>query len=98
MRVAHRPGIYPCPPLIALAASGEVLGEDLSPAAVIGIGTISAGILVLAFDSSAPSLSGIILAVANACVIAAYTFVDGAGARSSGNPFSYTYGCRSFPL
>jgi drug/metabolite transporter (DMT)-like permease len=52
--------------------------------------TISFGILTLAFEARHGSRHAIVLALANACVIATYTYVDGIGARLSGNAVSYT--------
>lgn len=77
-------------PLVVAATSGIVLGEHLSPAAATGILVISLGVLTLAFESRHGGRRAILLALANALVIATYTFVDGAGARVSGNSISYT--------
>ncbi len=56
----------------------------------MGVLVISAGVLTLAFESRHGSRRAIAYALANAAVIATYTFVDGAGARVSGNAISYT--------
>ncbi len=77
-------------PLIVAAASNLLLGEAVSPAALAGIIIISAGILTLAFEARRGGRRAIILSLANAVVIAGYTFVDGVGARLSSNPVSYT--------
>lgn len=77
-------------PLLVAMTSGVVLGEHLSPYAMAGVLIICAGVLTLAFESRHGSRRAILLALANACVIATYTFVDGAGARVSGNAVSYT--------
>jgi drug/metabolite transporter (DMT)-like permease len=77
-------------PLLIVATSGFVLEEHLSGSALIGVLTICAGILTLGFEARTGSRHAIILALINACVIASYTYVDGIGARRSGNAISYT--------
>ncbi|WP_421581082.1 EamA family transporter [Shinella sp. M31] len=77
-------------PLLVAMTSGVVLGEHLTTTAMIGVLVISAGVLTLAFESRHGGRRAILLALANAIVIATYTFVDGAGARASGNAVSYT--------
>ncbi len=95
---AYRAGdiglVYPlmrgAAPLIVASTSGIVLGEHLSTGALAGILVICVGVLTLAFESRHGSRHAFLLALANACVIACYTFIDGAGARLSGNAISYT--------
>lgn len=77
-------------PLIVAATSNLFLGEAVSPAALAGIVIISTGILTLAFEARRGGRRAIMLALANAVVIAGYTFVDGLGARASTSPISYT--------
>ncbi|NTJ42069.1 EamA family transporter [Agrobacterium larrymoorei] len=77
-------------PLIVVASSSLFLDETLSTAALAGIGVISVGILTLAFEARRGGAKAITLALINAVVIAGYTFVDGVGARQSGNAISYT--------
>ncbi|EGE55637.1 putative permease protein [Rhizobium etli CNPAF512] len=79
-----------CAPLLVAATSGFVLRENLSGAALAGIMTISAGVLTLALEARRGSGRAVVLSIANAFVIASYTYVDGIGARLSGNPISYT--------
>lgn len=64
-------------PLIVAAMSSVVLGEHLHGMALLGVATISAGILTLAFEARHGNRHAILLALANAGVIATYTFVDG---------------------
>lgn len=75
-------------PLLVAVSSAALIGEQLSPATMIGVACICGGILLLAFhrhvDRAATGL-----ALANALVIAVYTFVDGIGARVSGHAVSY---------
>ncbi|EJZ23196.1 DMT family transporter [Rhizobium sp. Pop5] len=95
---AYRTGdiglVYPlmrgCAPLLIAATSGVILHESLSAGALAGIMTISAGVLTLALEARAGSGRAVIFSLANACVIASYTYVDGIGARLSGNAVSYT--------
>jgi len=77
-------------PLIIVSTSSFILKETLSGGALIGTMTICAGILTLAFEARKGSRRAIVLALANAVVIATYTYVDGIGARISGNSISYT--------
>lgn len=95
---AYRAGdiglVYPlmrgCAPLLVAATSGIVLREHLSGAALAGIMTISAGVLTLALETRRSSGHAVAFSIANAFVIASYTFVDGIGARLSSNAVSYT--------
>jgi len=77
-------------PLIIVSTSSFILKETLSGGALIGTMTICAGILTLAFEARKGGRRAIMLALANAVVIATYTYVDGIGARISGNSVSYT--------
>ena len=77
-------------PLIVALLGIVFLREWPTPQVAIGILLISLGIVSIAFarrGRHAPSAAG--WALANACIIAAYTLVDGAGARASGNPLAY---------
>ncbi|MEF0939180.1 EamA family transporter [Rhizobium sp. BR 362] len=77
-------------PIIIVATSGFILREALSGGALLGTMTICAGILTLAFEARKGGRQAIMLALSNAVVIATYTYVDGIGARLSGNSISYT--------
>ncbi|MBB6483388.1 EamA family transporter [Rhizobium lusitanum] len=77
-------------PLLIVSTSSFILKESLSGAALIGTMTICAGILTLAFEARKGGRRAILLALSNAVVIATYTYVDGIGARISGNSISYT--------
>ena len=77
-------------PLIVALLGIVFLREWPTPQVAIGILLISLGIVSIAFARRGrhpPSAAG--WALANACIIAAYTLVDGAGARASGNPLAY---------
>ena len=72
------------PLLVALASTA--LGEKLSPAAWLGIGAVTAGVLMVGLARPAQTLHhrrAIGFALANAAVIAAYTLVDGRGVRTT---------------
>ena len=77
-------------PLLVAASSHLFLRETLSGFALAGIAIISTGILTLALEARRGSRRAILLACANAVVIASYTFVDGVGARRSGDAVGYT--------
>lgn len=79
------------PTLVALI-SGAVVGEYLEFREAVGVALVSVGIAGLAFGRGLPDFSerrAITLAVCTGFTIAAYTVVDGLGARASGNAFSY---------
>jgi drug/metabolite transporter (DMT)-like permease len=78
-------------PLLVAATSGMVLGEGLSVTTEAGVLAISCGVLTMAVDARAGGgLRAVVLALLNALVIAFYTYVDGYGARASGNAIAYT--------
>jgi drug/metabolite transporter (DMT)-like permease len=95
---AYRAGdiglVYPlmrgAAPLLIVTTSGFILGEHLSGGALAGTLTICAGILTLGFEARRGNRHAVMLALINACFIASYTYVDGIGARISGNAISYT--------
>jgi phosphonate utilization associated putative membrane protein len=83
-------------PLLVALGSGLVLGESLVPLAWAGILAITSGVLLLGLSRAADPLRqrrAIAYALANAAVIACYTFVDGRGVRTSaaagGSALSY---------
>jgi drug/metabolite transporter (DMT)-like permease len=80
-------------PLLVTIASGPLIGEYLSFGAWTGVLLISAGVMGMTLVHRAPGIAGMraaLPALANAVVIAAYTVIDGAGARLSGNAAAYT--------
>ncbi len=77
-------------PLLVTLLGVVLLGERPSASMLSGIALISLGIVVIAWFASGrhtPAAAG--WALANAAIIAAYTLVDGAGVRVSGNAVSY---------
>lgn len=80
-----------CAPLVVALVSRFWLGEALPGYAWLGVATICAGILTMALGARASLRpAGLIAALTNAAIIAAYTLIDGAGARLSGTPTAYT--------
>ena len=78
-------------PLVVALISWVWLGEALPGLAWIGIGTICLGIMAMAGGARGVlSPAGLAAVLANASIIAAYTLIDGAGARLSGTPAAYT--------
>ncbi len=71
-------------PLLVALGSSAVLGESLTLAAWLGVGAVTLGVLMVGLARPAHALHhyrAIGFAMANAVVIAAYTFVDGSGVR-----------------
>ena len=75
-------------PMIVALVGALALGEVLPLHETLGVLLICAGIL--AFASGRHDRRATAFALANAVVIAAYTLIDGQGARASGAPASYT--------
>jgi phosphonate utilization associated putative membrane protein len=80
-------------PLLVALASGRLIGEQLSVPVWLGVGGISAGVLLIGLSHVKEAGHGVRhalgYALANACIIAAYTLVDGMGVRASGNALQY---------
>ena len=73
-------------PLLVALGSTLLLGERLSATAWLGIGAVTAGVLMVGLARPAETLHhgrAIAYALANAVVIAGYTLVDGHGVRLS---------------
>jgi drug/metabolite transporter (DMT)-like permease len=77
-------------PLLVTILGAIVLRELPGAQMIVGIALISLGIVSIAFvQRRAHPRAAAYWAFANACIIAMYTLVDGAGARASGNAISY---------
>ncbi len=74
-------------PLLTALAAIMFLGEHLSAFGWLALMLLSGGVLVLAMERT--GRGGVFFALANACVIALYTLIDGAGARLAGDALSY---------
>jgi phosphonate utilization associated putative membrane protein len=73
-------------PMLVALGSATVLGESLSSAAWLGVCAITMGVLLVGLSRPAEALHhrrAVAFALANACVIAGYTFVDGSGVRAA---------------
>src|SRR6266850_1269216 len=75
-------------PMLVALVGALVLGEVLPLGATLGLVLICAGIF--AFASGRHDRRATAFALGNAVVIAAYTLIDGQGARLSAAPLSYT--------
>jgi drug/metabolite transporter (DMT)-like permease len=78
-------------PLLVAAASTVFLKEPLSGKALLGVVIIAASIASLAFAGGRGNFRprAVLLSLATGATIAAYTLVDGAGARKATHPISY---------
>lgn len=79
-------------PLLVALISVLFLGDSLSSMAWVGIAVICMAILGMACNGRASSQRGVVLALTNACFIAGYTLVDGAGVRLSKRRWAIRYG------
>ncbi len=82
-----------CAPLLVALGSAAIIGEHLSAAQWLALACICAGILALSSSArrDAPGTGRTTAyALLTACVIAAYTLIDGVGVRLSGAPPAYT--------
>ncbi|NLH81965.1 MAG: EamA family transporter [Phyllobacteriaceae bacterium] len=75
-------------PLLVAVAGAAFFAEPLAAGAWVGVATISAGVAGLVLAGRARR-DGLVVAVANAVVIATYTLVDAHAARLSGSPVAY---------
>ncbi|MEO7338468.1 MAG: DMT family transporter [Caldimonas sp.] len=80
-------------PLLVALCSGRLIGEHLPLGAWLGVAGISAGVLLIGLTRSTRETGSrghaLAYALANAAIIASYTFVDGIGVRTSGNALQY---------
>ena len=80
-------------PLLVALLSGQLIGEHLTLPVWLGVAGISGGVLLIGLSQSRQAHGSrrhaLGFALANAGIIAAYTFVDGLGARASGHTAQY---------
>lgn len=78
-------------PILVAAASGMLIGEALQSLQWLGVALITLSIVSLAFAGGLRSLSSraVGFSLATGVSIAAYTLIDGAGARVARTPLSY---------
>ena len=97
--------IYPiargsAPFMVALGAA-LFAGERLGPVALVGIACVSGGVISLARGKDRAHPTAVAIAFATGLMIAAYTLVDGVGARRSLHPYSYIawlFVCQGAPM
>ena len=95
-------------PIFVAAVSGIVLGESLGPMQWLGVAVIAVSIVSLTFTGltfsgglRALSSTAVLFSLATGVSIAAYTLIDGRGARVSGSALSYIvcmFVLNAFPL
>jgi drug/metabolite transporter (DMT)-like permease len=77
-------------PVLVATGAAILAGERLDAVTLVGIVLVCGGIISLARESRGLNTSrGIIAAILTGVTIAAYTVVDGLGARASGNAWAY---------
>ncbi|AOM41246.1 DMT family transporter [Xenorhabdus hominickii] len=89
--------VYPiargCAPLITALLSWLFLREMLPPFAILGVGLIIVGIILIAFPQGRKSLhldrNTLIAAITTSVFTACYTLSDGVGSRASDNALTY---------
>jgi len=79
-------------PLVVTAVSVVLLGERLAALEILAVGMIAAGLMSMALlrgTDGARNTEAVRLALATGCFIAAYSLIDGYGARVSGSPVGF---------
>lgn len=82
-------------PVIVTIGGMLIASEKLGIVQIVGITTIVCGMVAIGFDSKNWDKTGVYLALCSGIVIAAYTLIDGLGARRSGLPTQYNLWCFS---
>ena len=81
-------------PLLVTLGSALWIGESLNPGELLAIAMIAAGIMTLAFARTAAGRfdgSAAAIAVVSGVIVAAYSMIDGIGARITGSAASYVW-------
>lgn len=80
-------------PMLTLAASILILGEELTLFATIGVLVLGIGMVTLSLDGGLKALKarprGLLFALITAVFITGYTLSDGVGARAAQDPHAY---------
>lgn len=76
-------------PLLTALGTWLILGESLTPGAMMGVLLICGGVLSLSLVGGGASRAATTWALLNAFIIALYTLADGAGVRISGDAWAY---------
>ena len=79
-------------PLLIATVSVVLLDEHIGVRGWAGVGLIAAGVAGLGFARRGRAVAGVALAVVVGCLIAAYTVLDGLGARAGGSAHAYANG------
>jgi drug/metabolite transporter (DMT)-like permease len=99
-RLADMMQVYPiargAAPLMTAALSLVTVADPVSKGALIGVGVLACGVLLVAVAGhrrlARPSGTAIFCALLTATTISAYTIIDGVGARVAGDPNAYAAG------
>jgi drug/metabolite transporter (DMT)-like permease len=86
-------------PLVAAVIALTTLGEAPGPIASLGVATLVAGVLTMGasgFAHGRINRPTLIVALANSAVIAAYSVIDGQGARVSGTGAAFAFAYNSW--
>ena len=79
-------------PLLVTLGAAVFAGESLGPTSLVGVLFLSAGVMALAIDRKSGlrrNPRAVFLALLTGACIAAYTLVDGLGARQAGSPIGF---------
>lgn len=79
-------------PLLALIGAFVVAGESVSGLALLGVLCLAAGVMALTFDGKYRfdrNPGAVVFALGTGAIIAAYTVIDGLGARQSGSALGF---------
>ncbi|HEX6525674.1 MAG TPA: DMT family transporter [Streptosporangiaceae bacterium] len=76
-------------PLVVTILAAIFVSERPSPAQLIGVLVVSAGLATLVLAGRRPGRTALLAAIGTGLTIAAYTTVDGVGVRASGSPAGY---------
>ena len=78
------------PPLLVALAAYLLIGEVLAPAAWVGVALICGGVVLTSrIKGGGFELKALAFGLTSACMIAAYTTLDGLGARAAGSAWAY---------
>jgi drug/metabolite transporter (DMT)-like permease len=76
-------------PVLVAFVSALILGENLGVTGWAAVILVAAGVAGFGLTRRAPARASILLSAAVGCLIAAYTVLDGLGARASGSAHAY---------